>query len=67
MKLTQEQTDKILEGLDDYRFKIIKFNVSDDDRKINTSEEISEEYFNELVNDVLMFEDLEYDESEDWS
>lgn len=49
MKLTIEQTDKILKKLEDYNFQIIDLEESG----IGKIEEISEEYFNEKVNEAL--------------
>jgi len=57
MKLTQEQTDKILEKLKDYQMEIIDLESSSIKNGIAV---ISEEYFNEKVNEVL--EDLQDEE-----
>jgi len=57
MKLTQEQTDKILEKLKDYQMEIIDLESSSIKNGIAV---ISEEYFNEKVNEAL--EDLQDEE-----
>lgn len=52
--LTQEETDKILKKLSDYGFQVTQ---PSQDRREYGVETISEEYFNEKVNEV--FEDLQ--------
>lgn len=47
--LTQEATNKILKYLQEYGFKILSFGSGFN----NPFEEISEEYFNEKVNEAL--------------
>lgn len=58
MKLTQEQTDKILKKLKDYGFEIIDTQIGHGEKlDIFNIQVISEEYFNEKINEAL--EDLE--------
>ena len=49
MKITQEQTNKILKTLEDYGFKVLIFGTSFE----NPFESISDGYFNEKVNEAL--------------
>jgi len=54
MKLTQEQTDKILEKLMDYGFEIIDTEQRHGEQlDIFNIQTISEEYFNERINEAL--------------
>jgi len=49
MELTIRQTDKILKKLKDYNFEVLSFGSSFE----NPFEVISEEYFNEKINEAL--------------